>query len=143
MRGRVLCQGGIEAWGLFGGGFCGDLGSLAEVLGSVDELLGVNGLTRFQSERPVTVVVEFERQKDLADEIDSEPLIYGSGDALGSVKSFVLRVLQKDAIFAIPGEGKSDGGSALLDFVDCDQSSGGIAANGDGPLDTADQSNER
>ncbi len=123
-------------------GVGGDLGTLAEILGPVDELVGVNGLAGIQSEGPVVVVVELERQKDLADEIDYGPLIYGSEDAPGGFESLVLRMLDEDAIFAIPGERKSDGRAALLDVVNCDQGSGWIGANGNGPLHTADQSEE-
>ena len=116
---------------------------MTEVLGPVDQILGGRRTTRKQSEGPVVVVVELERQKDLADEVDNGPLIYGSGHAPGGFESLVLRVFDKDAILAIPGERKSDGGSAFLDVVDADQGSGRIGADGNGPLHTADQTDKK
>ncbi len=83
------------------------------------------------------VVVELERQEDLADEIDYGPLIYGSGHVTGGFKSLVFRMLDEDAILAIPGERKSDGGSAFLDVVDGDESAGRIGADGNGSFHAA------
>ena len=121
----------------------GRQGLASQILGSVDELLGVNGLMWKQSERPIVVVVELERQKNFADEVDNGPLIYGSGDAPGGFENLVLGVFDKDTILAIPGERKSYRGAAFLDVVDGNQGSGRIGADGNGAFHTAGKTNEQ
>ncbi len=129
--------------GLFTTGFCGDLGPLAEALGSLDEFLCGYRMTWDHSEGPVVMIVKFEWQKYLADEVDPGPLVYGSGDLTRGLEGLVLGVFNEDAIFSVPSEGKGGGSASFLDLVYGDQCAGWVGADSDGSLDTAGEDDER
>ena len=88
---------------------------------------------------PITLVVELERQKDLANQVDDGPLIQRGVDALSGFESLVLGMLDEDAIFAVPGEIKCNRAATLLHIIDGNQSSGRISADGNGSFHTTDK----